>query len=70
MPVLALGGVVTVDNAEACMSAGCRGIAGIRLFQSGDLGPTIGALRRLRPQTSPRTSKDDILISRDRSYFA
>ncbi len=33
LPVLAMGGV-TARNAEACIAAGARGIAGIRLFQT------------------------------------
>ena len=48
MPVFALG-AVTVASAPACLRAGARGIAGIRLFQQGDVATTIEELRHTKP---------------------
>lgn len=56
MPVFALG-AVTVQNAAECLRAGTRGIAGIRLFQNGDVATTIEELRHIvgGPAASPAT---------------
>ncbi|MFZ0704715.1 MAG: thiamine phosphate synthase [Candidatus Korobacteraceae bacterium] len=45
-PVLALGGV-KLDNAFACFRAGASGVAGIRLFQEGDVCHTVRALKQI-----------------------
>ena len=54
MPVLALGGVNLVNTRE-CVEGGAAGVAGIRLFQQGDVEETVTRLRMLENDATQRS---------------
>jgi thiamine-phosphate pyrophosphorylase len=48
IPVFALGGV-NLENYQSCLEAGAGGVAGIRLFQDGNLSAALTQLRKVSP---------------------